>query len=65
MSKKKPKPMNEQTLGIRKRRKKKKEAQSSLCEESPLGSPERDWTRILWDFQNQRDPWEMQERLKS
>ena len=54
--------MNEQTLGIRKRRKKKKEAQSSLCEESPLGSPERDWTRILWDFQNQRDPWEMQER---
>ena len=45
--------MNGQALGLRKRRKKKKnEAQPSLCKESFLRTLERDWTRIPWDYQN-------------
>ena len=41
--------MNRQALGLR--RKKKMDAQPSLCEKIFLGSLERDWTRIPWDSQ--------------
>ena len=46
-----PKPMNEQALGLRKERKRKKEAQPSFCEKYFLGIPERDWTKIPQDAQ--------------
>ena len=42
ISKAEPKPMNGQALGFRKERKKKKEAQPSLCEENFLESLEKD-----------------------
>ena len=43
--------MNGQTLGLRKQRKRKNEAQPSFSEGNFLGSLERDWTRIRWDSQ--------------
>ena len=43
--------MNGQVLGLRKERKRKKEAQLSLCKGNFLGTLEKDWTRIPWDSQ--------------
>jgi len=51
MSKRRPKPMNRQALGLRKERKKKRDSQPNLCEKNFLGSPKRDWIRIPWDSQ--------------